>query len=88
MAHHAAMTATVGTSSALGAATAESYIGMSGTVSEAALVSHNNEHLVFAEETLARSQIMHMAAAAHPTHGESDGAGSAGARQPVRRGRR
>src|ERR1700722_11834128 len=67
VAHHAAMTATVATSSALGAATAESYIGMSGTVSEAALVSHNNEHLVFAEETLARSQIMHMAAAGPPT---------------------
>ena len=52
VAHHAAMTATVGASSALGAVTAESYVGMGGTVSEAALVSHNNEHLVFAEETL------------------------------------
>ena len=66
--HHAAMTATVGTSSALGAVTAESYIGVGGTASEAALVSHNNEHLVLAEEALTKGQIMHMAAAAHPTH--------------------
>jgi hypothetical protein len=63
--HHAAMTATVGVSSALGVVTAESYVGMGGTASEAALVSHNGEHLAFAEETLARAQIMHMAAAAH-----------------------
>lgn len=67
VAHHAAMTATVGTSSALGAVTAESYLGVGGTASAAALVTHNNEHLVFAEQTLARAQVMHMAAAAHPS---------------------
>ncbi|UQX11727.1 PPE domain-containing protein [Candidatus Mycobacterium methanotrophicum] len=67
VAHHAAMTATAGTSSALGAATAEAYKGAGGTASEAALVAHNHEHLVFAEETLARAQILHMAAAAHPS---------------------
>jgi hypothetical protein len=67
VAHHAAMTATVGTSSAVGAVTAENYMGLGGSASAAALVTHNNEHLVFAEQTLARAQVMHMAAAAHPS---------------------
>jgi hypothetical protein len=67
VAHHAAMTATVATSSALGAVTAQAYTGVSGTASAAALVTHNDAHLVFAEETLARAQILHMAAAAHPS---------------------
>ena len=50
------MTATVGASMAQGAVTAEAYTGMSGTVSEAALVSHNNEHLVFAEQALVKAR--------------------------------
>ncbi|HEY1840318.1 MAG TPA: PPE domain-containing protein, partial [Mycobacterium sp.] len=62
-AHHAAMTAVAGTSMAQGAVTAKSYTGLGGTASEAALVTHNNEHLAFAEQTLAKAQIFHMAAA-------------------------
>lgn len=68
VAHHAAMTATVGVSSVLGQVAAAAHIGLGGTASEAALVSHDTEHIAFAEETLVRAQIMHMAAAAHPTH--------------------
>ena len=64
--HHAAITATVGLSSSLGAATAESYIGMGGTASEAALVSHNTEQTTLAAQALTKGQIMHTAAAAHP----------------------
>ena len=62
-AHHAAMTGVAGTSMAQGAVTAEAYTGVSGTVSEAALVSHNNEHLVFAEQALVKAQIFHTAGA-------------------------
>jgi PPE family len=66
VAHAATMTSVVGVSSATAVGTSTAFVGQAGSASEAALVSHNSEHSVFAEETLARAQIAHLAAAAHP----------------------
>ncbi|HEY1841032.1 MAG TPA: PPE domain-containing protein, partial [Mycobacterium sp.] len=64
-AHHVVMTSVVGVSTATAVGTSAAYVGLGGTASEAALVSHNGEHSAFADETLARAQIAHMAAATH-----------------------
>ncbi len=64
-AHSAAMTSVVGVSAATASATSAAFVGSAGTASTAAVVAHNTEHVAFAEETLVRAQIAHLAAAAH-----------------------
>jgi PPE family len=65
LAHHASMTAVVGVSSGTATTTAAAWQGLGGSAAQAALVEHNTEHLVLAEETLAKAQVAHLAAAAH-----------------------
>jgi hypothetical protein len=65
LAHHASMTAVVGVSSGTATTTAAAWQGLGGSAAQAALVEHNTEHLVLADETLAKAQIAHLAAATH-----------------------
>ncbi len=65
LAHNASMTAVVGVSTATAVGTAAAFVGNAGSASEAALVEHNTQHAVFADEALARAQIAHLAAATH-----------------------
>ena len=65
LAHNASMTAVVGVSTATAVGTAAAFVGNAGSASEAALVEHNTQHSVFADEALARAQIAHLAAATH-----------------------
>ena len=64
-AHHASMTAVAGASASSATATFGSWSGQGSTVAQAALVAHNTEHLLLAEETLAKAEIAHMAAVTH-----------------------
>ena len=66
LAHHGAITATVAVSTVTGAMAAEAHTGLGGTVSAAALVAHDGEHLTFAEQTHVMAQLLNAAAVAHP----------------------